>query len=149
MVRSIAGKRGGSEGSRTSSQTADISRLISERVLGHNSPRTVKADHCFEPLGHGRSSGAQQVRKIDPRPEAINSDKLPPREHPGSYNHRASGRRKYFRPHPNPILHRQLISSHSRARRRDDLIVANDATHHTKLPSFELVTESFGPILVP
>jgi len=68
MVRSIAGKRGGSKGSRTSSQTADISRLISERVLGHNSPRTVKADHCFEPLGHGCSSCscAQQVRKIGP-----------------------------------------------------------------------------------
>ena len=89
MVRSIAGKRGGSKGSRTSSQTADISRLISERVLGHNSPRTVKADHRFEPLGHGCSSCscAQQVS----RPEAINSDKLPPREHPGGYNHLASG----------------------------------------------------------
>jgi hypothetical protein len=86
--------------------------------------------------------------KSTPRPEAINSDKLPPREHPGGYNHLASGRRKYFRPHPNPIFHRQLISSYSRARRRDELIVANDATHHTKLPWFELVTESFGPILV-
>jgi hypothetical protein len=51
--------------------------------------------------------------KSTPRPEAINSDKLPPREHPGGYKHLASGRRKYFRPHPNPIFHRQLISSHT------------------------------------
>jgi len=35
--------------------------------------------------------------KSTPRPEAINSGKLPPREHPGGYNHLASGRRKYFR----------------------------------------------------
>jgi hypothetical protein len=40
--------------------------------------------------------------KSTPRPEAINSDKLPPREHPGGYNHLASGRRKYFRA---PVRH--------------------------------------------